>query len=436
MLPNGTIITISDDIRLQLTSQLEELANQGFRVIGCAYRELGGMDFADHSLVETDLVFVGFLSFIDPPRPEVFDALQKCYTAGINVLMITGDHPQTAQTIARQLGIANNDKDNVLTGTELSTYSDEELLHALDTTKVFARVSPAHKLRLVTLLKDQGEILSMTGDGINDSPALAKADIGVAMGIAGTDAAKEASDMILLDDNFSTLVDAIEDGRTVNNNIRKFTNYLLASNTSEVALLILGFFVIAAFQPLLIRDLIPLSETQILYLNLVSDSFLALALGLERRERNVMEKPPLKPDTPIVTYPDLKRIVMIGITLSILGIVTFFIILGDYNEWSSLSHNEVAHAQSFVLTLLVLSEVLIAFSYKSKQRIREVGFFSNWFLILSAIIILVSQVAILYTPLFNNLFDTQPLTLFDWLIIIPLSFAYFILIEITKRETS
>jgi len=425
---------MTEELRGKISDKLESLASEGYRVIGIAYRELeiSSPESMDLQVLESDLIFLGFLTFLDPPRPEVYGAVKSCSTAGINVMMITGDHPSTAFTIAQDLGIVSDQPKNlaVLTGSELDKLDDSELSGRLHNTKVFARVTPAHKLRLVSLLKDSGEVVAMTGDGVNDSPALVKADIGVAMGIAGTDAAKESSDMILMDDNFNTLVDAVGEGRRVNMNIRKFTNYLLASNLSEVLILLLGFFVIASLAPQLFKDLIPLSETQILYLNLVTDSFLALALGLEVREKSIMEQPPRDPDAPIVGRKDLKRIIFIGFFISTINILVFLIVLGS--NWEGLKHVEVSYAQSYMLTLLVITEVLVALSYRTDKLIWEINILENPLFIFSVVAVIISQLSILYIPLMNKLFDTQPLPLVDWVTILGISGFVFLLLEFSK----
>lgn len=437
---SGTVQSLTEEARNKFNSKLEQLATEGYRVIGVAKRRFGEdlqKKLTDNPLseeFEQSLVFIGFLAFIDPPRPEVYHALENCFSAGINVVMITGDHPSTAYTIAKELGIVQNQsrKEAVLTGNDLDEINDPDLLDALDVVKVFARVTPEHKLRLVTLLQFKKQIVAMTGDGVNDSPALVKANIGVSMGIAGTDAAKESSDMILLDDNFATLVNAVEEGRVVNVNIRKFTNYLLASNTSEVLLLLFAFFAIAAFNPVLIRELIPLSETQILYLNLVTDSFLALALGLEVKERFIMNEKPRDPSLPIITREDAIRIVWIGTFVALFNVIVFLLLLGPIGGWEFLEHNDVAYVQSYTLTFLVIAEVFIAVSYRSKENIWKINFFKNRLFTISIIMVIVAQLIILYVPLMNQLFDTQPLFFMDWVEIMFFSIIVFAVMEASK----
>lgn len=424
---------LNDTIRLELENKLDSLTTQGFRVIGFGYRKMD-LDTDRSNLseeeVEKDLTFLGFLIFIDPPRKEVFDALETTIKAGITVIMITGDHPSTALTIAKQIGITSNDQ--VITGNELDKLDDKELIGRLSTTRVFARVNPEHKLRIATLLKEQGQIVAMTGDGVNDSPALVRADVGVAMGKSGTDAAKEAADIILVDDNFATLVNAVEEGRVVNDNIRKFTNYLLTSNTAEVLFILIGFFTIAFLAPNLIRELLPITETQILYLNLVTDSFLALALGLEIKERNIMDRKPVHPDLPIVTKQSIQMMMLVGIIVAMVDIVLFLLYLGPINGWEDLTFKERAYAQSIALTFLVITEFLIAVSYRSSESVFRVGFFSNRFFVISFVAIVGIHISILYMPILNRLFETQPIFIFDWVIILILAFSIFFGFELIK----
>jgi len=428
---NGKIQDLTEDSHEMIISELDQLADDGYRVIAVAYRELDDItDFGYED--EQNLIFVGYMAFIDPPRTEVKPAIITSYNAGIAVAMITGDHPKTAVSIAKDLGITRSGE--VLTGVEIERMSDEEVSEALDHVRVFARVTPEHKLRLVNLLQQRGEIVAMTGDGVNDSPALVKADVGIAMGIAGTDAAKESAEMILVDDNFTTLATAVEEGRLVKDNISKFTNYLLASNTAEVMTIFLGFFLLAWFAPGQIRDLIPISETQILYLNLVTDSFLALALGLEKKETNLMMKPPHDPAEPIITTQTMKRIVFIGLLLSTISMIRFYVLLGPTNSWNTLQHSTISHVQSYVLTLLVVMEIFVALSYRSTQPVHKIGYFSNSFFTASVILIVISQLSILYLPGLNILFDTQPLRLLEWITILISSLVVFALLEITKQS--
>ncbi|MCY3414089.1 MAG: HAD-IC family P-type ATPase [Candidatus Heimdallarchaeota archaeon] len=433
---DGSYASLTEEIKNQYLEILQSLAKHGYRVVATGFRLLDNIDSEEESeKVERELIFAGFMTFIDPPRPEVFESIEKCHQAGINVVMITGDHPDTAFSIAKELNIANDKFNAVCTGKELDSMSDEMLKESLKSTRVFARVTPEHKLRLVNLLQDQGEIVGMTGDGVNDSPALVKADIGVAMGITGTDAAKESADMILLDDNFTTMVKAVEEGRVVNDNIRKFTHYLLASNTSEVLYILMGFFIVAALKPIMIRQLLPITETQILYLNLVTDSFLALALALEKKERDVMQSNPMPPDTPIITRQAAIRIASIGILIATVSVVIFFYLLGPYQQWSALSKDEIAYAQSYTLTFLVISETLAAVSYRSKQPIHKIGYMKNKYFIISIIIIILAHLSILYIPVFHLLLHTVPLSGTDWIGIIVLSSVVFALLEWSKKYT-
>ena len=278
-------IPIDDPWRQRIAQANEKLAATGMRVLGVAFRPLVEVPTAgDPETVEQQLIFVGMLGMIDPPRPEVAQAVARCRSAGIRPVMITGDHPLTAQHIARQLTIAEDGQ--VLTGQELERLGADELQAVVESVSVYARVAPKHKLRLVQALQDKGHVVAMTGDGVNDAPALKQAHIGVAMGITGTDVSKEASQMVLLDDNFATIVNAVEEGRIVYDNIRKFVKYTMTSNAGEVWVMVLG--------PLLGMPL-PLLPLQILWVNLVTDGLPGLALAVEKPERDTMQRPPYPP---------------------------------------------------------------------------------------------------------------------------------------------
>ena len=271
--------------RADIHAAHDRLAEQGMRVLGYALRAFDQQPSdASAAALEQDLIYLGLTGMIDPPRPEVRDAVERCRTAGIRTVMITGDHPVTAAHIAREAGVGGDGK--LLTGKDLDAISDDELEQLVESTGVFARVSPEHKLRIVTALQRRGHIAAMTGDGVNDAPALKRADIGVAMGITGSDVAKEASDMVLRDDNFASIVAAVEEGRIIFDNIRKFIRYLLSANAGELLVMFVG--------PLMGMPL-PLLPLQILWMNLVTDGLPALALGVEPAERDVMHRPPFEP---------------------------------------------------------------------------------------------------------------------------------------------
>lgn len=439
MMPDGSVVTLDKPLLAKLTNLLDQMSAKGLKIIGSATRtiseELAKATLSDHyemAEVESDLTFLGFLGLFDPPRPEVPAAIASSHAAGVEVAMITGDHPATALTVARELNLTKDRSDKVLTGLELAAMSDEELSHQLGDVRVFARVNPKDKLRIVELLQSQGHVVAMTGDGVNDAPALKKANVGVAMGQAGTDAARESSQMVLADDNFATLVNAIEEGRSINDNVRKFINYLLASNTGEVLLLFFTVFVVAFLAPSMVSEITPLTESQILYMNLVTDTFLAIALGLEVKERNVMDRPPKDPNMPIIASHNLKAFLFIGLFTSVSTMMFFFYLLGDPSNWSSLTHDEIQYAQTMAMSLIIFMETFIALSYRSQDFIHKVGFFKNKFFWLSFVLVYLGHAMIVYVPPFNIMFDMAALSVTDWVLLLVLASTAFVIAEVRK----
>ena len=306
---NGDRATLDESLQQRIRRADDELAQNGLRVLGLAYRIVDAAGF-EPATAERDLTFVGMVGIIDPPREEVKAAVRIARQAGIRPVMITGDHRLTAYAIAREVGIAQ-EGDRVLTGRELDQMSQEALEAVVDQVSVYARVSPEHKLNIVQALQARGHITAMTGDGVNDAPALKRSNIGVAMGITGTPVSKEASTMVLLDDNFATIVSAVEEGRTIYDNVRRFIKYLLASNTGELIVLL-------AMQ--LIQGMtIPLTTLQILWMNLITDGVPALALGVEQTEKGVMQRPPYGADESLFGKGLGRHIVLIGLLLGGVG---------------------------------------------------------------------------------------------------------------------
>jgi Ca2+-transporting ATPase len=349
--------------------------------------------------VEEGLTFVGMMCMIDPPREEVRDSVEQCHGAGINVKMITGDHKITAGAIAQTLGIMEPG-DEVLDGNDLNNTNDDELKDKVKTVNVFARVSPEHKVRIVTAIKENNNIVAMTGDGVNDAPSLKKADIGIAMGITGTDVSKEAADMILTDDNFVSITKAVEQGRTIYGNIRKVTGYLLACNIGEILIILLAIvFGLPA----------PLVATQLLFVNLLTDAFPAFALGMERKERGIMKKKPRNPMEPIINKQMQGSVAFRAIFLAASALGAF--LLGFF-ALNSGSHEPLALAISMCFFTLVAGELLIAFTSKTEAF---VGFgrdlFNNKFLNISMGASLLILVAVMYVPILNDWFSTIPLNL-------------------------
>jgi Ca2+-transporting ATPase len=349
---------------------------------------------------------------IDPARPEVKAAVQTCQMAGIKPLMITGDHPLTAQTIAHDLGITTNGR--ILTGQELARMSAEELTNVVDEVAVYARVTPEHKLNIVQALQRRGHIVAMTGDGVNDAPALKQADIGVAMGIAGTDVAKEAADMVLLDDNFATIVAAVEQGRVIYDNIRKFIKYLMTTNSGELWVMLLAPFL---GMPL------PLLPLQILWMNLVTDGLPALALGIEPSERKVMSHPPYRPNESILGRGMGWHILWVGFLMGML-------VLGSgYMYWRA---GDI-HWQTITFTTLTLAQMAHVLAIRSDyDSLFRIGLLSNKLLLGAVALTFFLQLAIIYMPVMQEIFETHPLPLSDLLISLLLSSLVFVAVEIEK----
>lgn len=395
-----------------LAKNHERLAKNGMRVLGVAFRRLEyAPDVADQS-TEQDLTFVGMIGIIDPPRPEVAVAVAKCKTAGIRAVMITGDHPLTAQYIASQLGITGAGP--VLTGRDLDRLSVAELELLAESVPVHARVSPAHKLKIVEGFQRRGHIVAMTGDGVNDAPALKKADIGVAMGVAGTDVAKEAADMVLLDDNFATIVAAVEEGRVIYDNVRKFIKYILATNSGEIWIM-LG-------APLLGMPL-PLLPLQILWMNLVTDGLPALALGLEPAESDTMRRPPYRPNENIFSRGLGRHVIWVAMLMALLS-------LGPgYWYWRAGDPNW----QTVLFTTLTLSQMAHVMAIRSeRQSLFQIGLMSNKPLLGAVSLTVVLQLALVYVPFLQVFFKTNPLPLPALALTLAFSSIIFVAVELEK----
>ncbi len=390
-----------------------EQAEEGMRVLGVATRTLDQENSDDsQEELEQGLIFVGMVSMMDPARPEVKEAVQLCSEAGIRPVMITGDHPLTAGKIAAELGISNNGR--ILTGQDLEKLSPQEFKEIVCEVDVFARVSPEHKLNIVSALEDHGEIVAMTGDGVNDAPALNAADIGVSMGITGTDVAKEASDMILLDDNFATIVAAVEEGRRIYDNIRKFFTYTMTSNAGEIWVMLVAPLIGMPFA------LLPL---QILWVNLVTDGLPGLALGIEPAEENVMRRPPYPPDENVFGRGMARQILWVGILMGFvsLGVGYYFWAIGNPN-W-----------QTIVFTTLTLSQMGNALALRSgRESLFKIGLLSNKAMLNAVLLTLVLQLAVIYLPFLQSVFKTNPLTWQELLISLALSTIVFWGVEIEK----
>jgi Ca2+-transporting ATPase len=408
---------LTDEQRTQILRHNNQMAGAGLRVLGFAYKPLDAVP--DHGVeasqaTEQELVWLGLVGMLDAPRPEVLDAVQRCRNAGIRPVMITGDHQLTARAIAHALGIADQ-HDRVLTGQELQKLGQSDLDNQVEAVSVYARVSPEHKLRIVQGLQRQGEFVAMTGDGVNDAPALKQADIGIAMGITGTDVSKEASDMVLLDDNFATIVAATEEGRTVYDNIRRFIRYILGSNIGEVLTI--------AAAPIMGLPDVPLSPLQILWMNLVTDGLPALALAVEPAEPDVMKRPPFSPRESIFARGLGAYMVRIGIIFAIVTII----LMGLAFDYFPL------HWKTMVFTTLCVAQMGHAIAVRSNTRLTiEVNPFSNPYLIWAVTVTTILQLALVYVPFLQNFFGTEPLTLTELLICLGFSTSLFIWVELEK----
>ena len=390
-----------------------EQAEEGMRVLGVAVRTADQVSEEDgQEQLEKDMIFVGMVSMMDPARPEVKEAVQRCADAGIRPVMITGDHPLTAGKIAAELGIAQDGR--IMTGQELEAIDYEELKKVVCEVDVYARVSPEHKLKIVKALEDQVEIVAMTGDGVNDAPALNAADIGVAMGITGTDVAKEAADMILLDDNFATIVAAVEEGRRIYDNIRKFFTYTMTSNAGEIWVMLIAPLIGMPFA------LLPL---QILWVNLVTDGLPGLALSVEPAEKNVMRRPPYPPDENVFGRGMARQILWVGILMG-------FVSLGlGYYYWSQGNPNW----QTIVFTTLTLSQMGNALALRSsRESLFKIGVLSNKSLLNAVLLTLVLQLAVIYVPFLQSVFKTNALSWQELMISLFVSTIVFWGIEVEK----
>jgi len=406
---NGKVRRLSDDERKKLDGINNELTSEGYRTLALAFRKLDGVSLSAER-AERGLTFVGIVAMMDAPREEAKAALGLCKSAGIRVIMITGDHQLTARAVARQLGI---DSGRVVTGGELDRMDERKFEGTVGSVSVYARVTPEHKLRIVSALNRLGEVVAVTGDGVNDSPALKKADIGVAMGITGTDVAKESSDMILTDDNFATIVAAVEEGRGVYDNIKKTLVYLISGNIAEVAIVFFG---------MMLGLPLPLLAIQILWINLVTDGFPAIALALDPIEGDVMARLPRKKGESIWRGAGVFLFeAPLLVTASCLGIFVLALRAGRLSE-----------GQTLVFTMLVMAESAIAFSARSLHKPVVARLLSNRWLIGTVLLTLSLQVAILYVPFLASLFRVFPLPVSDWLAITGLALLLFCYLEIRK----
>lgn len=416
---NGKVVDFTKELKDKVLSVNTKFARSALRVLSMAYKTWTHVpEHPTFDLVENDMIFVGLVGMIDPARPEVKESIKLCKAAGIETVMITGDYKETAYAIAKDLGMVESESQAMM-GEELDKYSDEELREVVKKTKVYARVSPEHKVKIVTALKENGQITSMTGDGVNDALALKKADIGVAMGITGTDVAKNTAEVILTDDNFATIVNAVEEGRIIFSNIKKFVFFLLSCNIGEILLV---------FVSILIGWEVPLVPIQLLWLNLVTDSFPAMALGVENAEPGIMNHPPRDTKEPILDKGMLGGIAFQAVAISFASLISYYWAARMYGIGSGL-----VHVRSVVFTTLITAELLRAFSSRSQvYTLFKIGFFTNIRMIQAVFVSFALTVMVLYVPMFNEIFDVMPLSMHDWEVVLAFSFIPMIVGELYK----
>ncbi len=425
-----------DEYKTEIFKSNEAMAKSALRVLAMAYKEL------DHeptkkeiNELENDLTFIGMVGMIDPPRDEAKDAVAKCKTAGIKAVMITGDHKITATAIAKELGILQ-DESEAITGHELEEMSDEDLTKNIRKYSVYARVSPEHKVRIVKAWQANGEIVAMTGDGVNDAPALKNADIGCAMGITGTDVAKEAADVILTDDNFATVVSAVEEGRRIYDNILKAIQFLLSSNIGEIITLFIAIMAMPVianwFGITTISELEPLLPIHILWINLVTDSLPALALAFDPANRDIMKRKPEKPGKGIFSKGMAWRIVYQGIMIGTITLIAFCLGL-NVNNGSITEHERIQTAQTMAFCVLALSELVHVFNIKNnKESIFRSGVFNNTKLILASAVSAILMLSVVLIPGLRDIFRVTSLELTSIIQVIILVFSPVVIVEVFK----
>ncbi len=420
--PSG-LMGLEGEERRRLEAQAEEMAGRALRTLAMAYRPLDRIPgTADPQELERDLVFLGLVGMSDPPRPEVFEALETCREARIDVVMITGDHAVTAEAIGRELGILSSDR-RLMTGEELERITPEELASEVEDIGVYARVSPAHKVKIVEAWKARGHIVAMTGDGVNDAPALKRADIGIAMGITGTHVSQEAADMVLTDDNFATIVRAVREGRTIFANLKKFIYFLLSCNISEV---------VTMFVAMLVESATPLRAVQVLWINLVTDGFPAMALGVDPPEPGLMQQAPRDPGEGILSWRRQRTILWQGAILSVGALTSFFLAVYALGFRPG-NATDLKSIQTIVFTTLVFAQLFHTMNFHS-ERLSFFGAnpFVNRPLIVALLLSFAMQFLVILVPPLMNAFGTAYLSLRGWLVVLGSSMVPVLLIDRLK----
>ncbi|MDI6805331.1 MAG: cation-translocating P-type ATPase [Candidatus Bathyarchaeia archaeon] len=437
ILKDGKVRKITEDDKTRILGINEAMAKQALRNLGFALKELPESTAKFDETIENDLTFVGIMGMIDPPREEVKDAIYICRNAGIRVVMVTGDHKLTAIAVAKELNLLgeNEEEGKVLTGEEMDKISDEQLIEMVENVVIYARVSPEHKMRIVKAWKARGHVVAMTGDGVNDAPALKLSDIGVAMGITGTEVTKEASDMVLADDNFASIVKAVKEGREIYDNIKKYLTYLLRCNIMEILVMFIVMITCPPYTFELKEGLVPpaiaLTTIQILWVNLTTDGLPAIALGIDPGDPDLMERKPRDPKESVFT-----RDVKIYLT-AIPILMTALLIFGYYmfHPWES--EHQLMEARTQLFAAMVLMELVNAISARSlKHTIFKVGVFKNKFLWLAILSSLGLQLIVLYTPPLQTLFDVRAPELIDWAVALTFAAITFATLELGKYIAS
>ncbi len=409
---DGQAVVLQETARQNIVQSIQQMASEALRVLAIAYRPLDTADVQEADDVEQSLVFLGLVGMLDPARDEVKDAIETTRIAGIRTIVITGDHILTAQAVAQKIGLYEQG-DLVLSGRELGEMDDETLRGKLDNLRIIARALPEHKLRIVTLLQEKGEIVAMTGDGVNDAPALKKADVGLAMGITGTDVAKSVSKAILVDDNFATIVRGIEEGRGIYDKVIKSTRYLLSCNAGEI---------VTVFLAVVTKLPLPMLPLQLLLMNLVTDGLPALALAAEPTSHDVMKRPPRPPQAHPLQAKTLLLIGLFGLTM---GLGTWFL----FRHYVS---THLAHARTVAFTTLTIFEMFAVFGARSLRPFDRLNPLTNLWLLLAVVSSVGLQLLVIYWPPLQSIFKTVPLRGYDWYWILGLSAIGFLLMELSK----
>jgi Ca2+-transporting ATPase len=410
---NAGTLPLTGEMLGQINSVCEKWASQAYRLLAVAWRA-SPAPYASQAQAESDLVFGGIIALNDPPRPEVPGAVRQCLQAGIRPVMITGDHKATAVAIARRIGLPFTAQ-GVVTGAELEEMDDRELERRIDSISICARVYPEHKMRIVRILKKKGHVVAMTGDGVNDAPAVKEANIGIAMGIAGTEVTKEAASLVLADDNFATIVSAVEEGRVIYGNIRKFIRFLLACNTGEVFTM---FFAMLLGFPL------PLRAIQILWVNLVTDGLPALALSMEPAGPGIMQAPPRPKDESILARGLGRNIFSTGLSIGVLTLITFVI---------GLSRGNLDYARTLALATLITVQLVFALECRRNDGDKAAPLFANLWIVAALAVSTGLLLAVLYIPQLQAVFATVAPSRSDWLIILGFSLLPFMLVQVLRR---